>query len=643
MSVVAVIADNLDLLSISDDIQDAKVYLLSSYESTLDIISVARLVEENWGEYRAEYLSWLDSFCHHPFNGYSLKERFSDKEGYSFYWSSIINEKSIYKSPWISELFRVIALKSLLLSDCVERIILVGTDLRFQQSLRALARSLDIQFEHRPVASKKAIKHISQFRFNKKNLSKVLPKQVKAILYLMIVFYRNRRLLISFSRYKRRKMSGKRVLIVSKFPNIDIKKAQKGIFYSFFWGKLHDLMEKKNIIVDWVFLYFNNSSVTFPDSIKLIKGFYHSNQSYSLLFECLRFSDFFRVLLGYFNQRRTFKKFKKEASSFLSSPENEMYHSFLKSNLEESFAGTHAVESILFNILFKSLYSNNDYSSCFFMAEGQSWERPCCFYGNKLGERSTFGVLTSTIRSFDLRYASFSEKYFSEEKSHLPAQLTVFGDDLAANLKSMCISDELMYPVEALRYLTLNDAAIKKKINKTEDGLVFIILTCDVLDIVIHQCQFMLKYIKCYGDKEIKLIIKPHPLGNIPHAIFHDHFSGYNYEIINLPMSDLDVDLIDFALLDSSSSAAVECIYRRIPFCLLRYPRGINLSSLVRYQNLFVNTTTEMNFLVASRELFFDFLYNNDNDGFNFFFLDEKLLRWGSLLSSFVDETEEVK
>ena len=100
---------------------------------------------------------WVEGFSKLDIKGRSLESFFSLDGQFSYYWPSLISEKSYLKSPTIYQLFQLLALEEVLNQYQPTKILLVSSDRKLSAIISQLVSNIECQFIFRrqKVVSKK--------------------------------------------------------------------------------------------------------------------------------------------------------------------------------------------------------------------------------------------------------------------------------------------------------------------------------------------------------------------------------------------------------------------------------------------------------------------------------------------------------
>ena len=89
--------------------------LWRGYGAEQGVASVPQHLEANADRLRDKYLKFVHDLAEHRVGGARVVERLGLGDGFSFWWMTLIAEKSPFKSPRIYDCLRLLALEEILL------------------------------------------------------------------------------------------------------------------------------------------------------------------------------------------------------------------------------------------------------------------------------------------------------------------------------------------------------------------------------------------------------------------------------------------------------------------------------------------------------------------------------------------------
>lgn len=118
--------------------------------------SVPAYLESNAGRLRARYLAFVRELGRARVGGARVVDRLDGGDGFSFWWTTRLAEKSPFKSPGLYDALRLLALEELLRERRPGRVELDGGDAGLAEALAVLCRNLGVAFARRgPYASRR--------------------------------------------------------------------------------------------------------------------------------------------------------------------------------------------------------------------------------------------------------------------------------------------------------------------------------------------------------------------------------------------------------------------------------------------------------------------------------------------------------
>ena len=606
-----------------------KKILWCDYTDTPHDISIPNYIELNHVDLRKKYLQWLEGFSKLNIKGQQLESFFSLDGDFSYYWPSLISEKSYLKSPTIYQLFQLLALEEVLNQLAPSNIVLVSSDKKLGVLIKQLVKQKGCHFvfQYEKKASEK-----SGLKTNLKKIFHGLPCLIKGMARLIMFVWQYRSCILSKPVQELKDEHKKQILMVSPFPGIDASKAKEGIYQSSWWGELHCLLKKEGYFVNWVFMYFNNAQLNPVEALKLQNKFNQTSQQerfcslyafFNLKVLCYAIKYYFCLYMRYWQSRLILKQHVKNSPFSLLVPE-----------FRDSIAGSTAIINVLYHHLFKACLANTPTTqlACYLM-ENQNWEKSLVFQWKQKYHTPIIGFIHASIRPFDFRYADFDKKYQQAESICMPTKIAIHGHDAKVNLSTLGLPQAHIIDVEALRYLYLNGIAQHQKEVTAQSPLNILVLTGLDKNIVAYQCEFLAKLVKAYPRyKQAHFFIKPHPALVGMDRIAKKYCDELNYTLLDTPFGSLDFNQLDCAFIENSSTVAIEALYMRLPFCLMQYPGQFNLSSLIRHKHLFVKNPSELDHFfkhLSDSKAYLEEILNKEKD---LFCLDPNMHRWQRIL-----------
>ncbi len=598
--------------------EDAIIVCWSSFEVPQGGYSIPQLVEQQGELLKKEYLAWIYELGQLTINGKTIREHLAIREDFSFWWMTLLAEKSPLKSPIIYDIFRLRVLEKLYEKHQCHGLISKLSNRNLNKVLSAWCKNMSHPYSWRGQKSWK------WSFYNIRNIYNRLPHLVQAIIFLFRYVIRYRKLLFKIPPLK--KTTERSLTMVSYFPNIDMEKAANGIFWSKYWESLHNVLKEFSGSVHWIFLYSPGVQCpTLKEAIQIVNNFQNGNYhfiqewfSYGVLRRIIK--DYFWLLSRWF-QLLTIKKHL----NFTNMP----LWILLAQDCKSSIYGKVAMDGCLKLALFESGFQNLSKQDIgLYLFENQAWEKALIYSWKKMKHKKIIAVQHSSIRFFDLRY--FDDPRTYDELSWampLPDILAVNGEAAKNFLKTVSFPEKRICLVEALRYLYLNQIVKNQQNTKGKRKSALLVVTdysklASITQIKLLAQAFLTK------NKDFPLVfIKPHPYCPID-SILAKYMPLFpnDIQIVNKSLENLwGKASVVFA--SNSTTAAFEAALCGLTVIVALDPSGFNMNPLRKVPGVS---------FVASAEDLIKYLKHPQimvvpSD---YFLLDESLVGWKRLLKS---------
>lgn len=586
-------------------------------KNSSNIISITDIVENQSDTLKKKFLEIIFNFRKKKINNINLIKYFYIRKDFSYWWMTLINEKSnIAKSIYINDIIKIIALEMWLNENRINSITLYSNNKELGETISTLCKKLSIK-----------LKIISDIvKLNKNDY------QVNRFTKLFIIFYLIYYLLINIKLIKLKKLNfhktKKSITIISYFFNFNKRLAKDGKFVSNYWSELIKLIENKEINSNWLHIYSANegfSSVTEANFLLRKLNKKNINQFHFTQFSNLNFKKCIQIIKDSFKLHNLFLNFPNKNINISFNGSNTNYWPLFKSDFEKSFKYNYLVINMISFNFFEFLSSElNQQHKVIYLQENQSWEMPFIHLFNISSKATKIGFPHSGIRYWDLRY--FDGKFNDNQKlDNKPKP-----DYVAANgpiSEKFLIDDD--YPkqnivkVESLRHMhLLNKWSLKR--NTDNKQKLNILILGDYSQNINYKMLKLLEKTYIFLPKNFNFIFKPHPSKE-----------NINYKLKNIKLN-ISIKPINILLKDTNvvyasdqTTSTNDAYYRGIPVIIFLNQQILNLSPLRNLPNV--------DFVDNNPELFADKIISNSNkinkvnysDGF---YLDKDMKYWNNLL-----------
>lgn len=559
----------LDSLGVWQDKAANKIFW-SDLGSDSDSLYIPELVEKYGDELKHEYIRLVEGFGNSNIQGTSLKSALKQNEGFSFWWMTLLSEKSPWKSNEIFVVFKALILKKLLLKYDGDRIVIVSND-------RKLVEWIEAQYFN----SKKIIKHV-KVGPNKKNSKKswkdILPHKLQAVLYFLrfVISYK----CVLFSSHSK---SLKKKLVVEKdftfigySDNLNSDEFAKGTIVSGYWGRLNEKLYEQGVALNWLMLFV--STPQYP-SLKSIlrardKAFTDERESVFFLEEFSTLSMLKRVISRFLTLQRVGSKYQALLS------EKASVLSFLGEDWKSSMYGVAAVDACFkFSLLEEAIdaFSTTDVSGKgIYLYENQGWERALTYMWQKKCSQEIYGFQHVSGKFFDLRpYDGFEEGAYVE--APLPDKIIVTGESAYKSLEQFGYPTKKLVIAESLRNLYLGKL---KSIERSSEIRTLLVVTDYLKQATEHQLNILAESWEAIERNFDKVIVKPHP--NCPVDEILSKCGIAREAIIDVDNRSLDQIWCetDVVFASNVTGAALESAYIALPTLVSFSADSFNMSPL---------------------------------------------------------------
>lgn len=594
----------------------------SGYSNEGKINTVPQFLEENAEQLRARYLAFIQELGELDITGKRLIDHLEIDEDFSYWWMTLLAEKSFLKSPCIFNCLRLLALDKKLEEIEPHTLILVSGDSTLAEAIKKCAKSKGIHFQWDKV-----------FKSNHEKGLKSLYPRLPATLRAFVYFIRHiiNRWPLKKSQPNKWFSGGNSIFFFSYFVHLDSQSCEKGKFYSHQWEtlpyKLYDEGKRLNFIHH--FLY----SPDIPDTktgIRWVAKFNQESESqglHSFLDSWLSVSICWYAMINFFRLSIKMRFLKPMMRKSLKQLPYHWLWPLLEKDWVESVHGVTAIHNTLWLKLYERAISSLPKQPLgLYLFEGQDWERAFIHYWRKYGHGRLIGVAHATVAYWYLMYFNDIQTLNPDAKNTLPKPdtIAVNGKAMRNIMENAGYQPEALIDVEALRYLHLNKI---KNIYKSPSVAMAnnkLLVLGDYKPNITKSLLLLLDQL----DKSLLLkyyiFFKNHPAVD---PINIELYPNLCLQETNLHLSKL-LPTVDVVLSTINTAAAIESFAAGLPVITVLDDNYFNVSSL-RGVNGAVFVSTSLELKNALETLFNEPFVPTKN---KYFWIDPELPRWQSLL-----------
>lgn len=593
-------------------------------EELSNSISISKIIEENEDLLRSRYLSWIYDFGEMEIRGRRLVEHLTIRQDLSYWWMTLLAGKSNWAlSPQIEDGIRLLAFTYWAESHSVEQVKLVSANEALACCLRNWCKKSDIHFDWEKTAKFKRRGSLLRLIYM------TIPETIQAwIWFLKYVFGRLPLRGVGLNEWKK---SNAHRTFITYTANCVSDLTQESCFESRYWSHLPDFLKSLSCQTNWLHLYVKDDVIQNAKcAAKAINGFNSAargQQCHTTLDAFLSFRVIARTVRDWFFLLRAgmILKEEMERSSNLLPFDLWPLH---RRDWQSSIYGKIAMNNLLYlNLFEEAIKSIPKQQKGVYLQENMAWEFGLIKAWRSAGHEGLIGMPHTTVRFWDLRYFFDPRSYTRNNETDLPLP-----DKIACNGPvALSAYEHGGYPkkdlvvVEALRYLHLGRAkpamsSVSKKMNDPKRLLVLGDYLPRNTDLQMSLLEQAIKLM----DKQLKIIVKPHP----NYRINPSKYISLSLEISMEPIEKL-LTQSDIAYTSSLTTAAVDAYCSGKPVISVLDPQTLNLSPLKECAGaLFAKTPEEL----ATALTFLTSDQYEPQRAPDYFTLGDDLSRWNKLL-----------
>lgn len=590
-----------------------------------EALSIPELTEKYAKELRSDYLAWIHDIGESLIGGKSLRSRLAVDKNISFWWQTILAQKSPFVGSSIKNVFKLRIMEKLYLESKCHGIILCSSDQKIHLILSAWCAKMGHPYKRIRIKGS-----YRRTRVNEYYGLKYIFSISKAFYYFVWWLWSHRS---CFSLKRQTLLSkNKQGTIITYFPNIDYDLAKKGIFRSRYFEGLHKVINESPFNINWVFIYSEGQGITYKEALSIrdkIQGNVHEQKSsYFFLEEFINLKAVFCCLRVYtlLLLSAFWIYFIKKKFCFNNSLLN--LWPLFEVEWRDSISGHHAMSICIMHAAFQSFLSilqKQDW--CIYLWENQPWEHSLIWAWEEKKQGNLIGYQHSTLRYLNMETFEDKRTYkLTDYRLPLPDVLAINGSDSRKLLEDVGFPRDKLFVVEALRYMYLNEVSQTGGKAKDEKDSVrrMLVLTSFKQSETDAQLSLLSKAVSMDALKQYTdIIIKSHPFCPVS-AELTEKIYGLRATIIDEPLWNLwnEATVVYSA---NSTTASLETLWVGLPVIIYADYDDFNLSPLYGFPGVkFVSTVDEF---VRSLDDLPDPSVPKD-----YFCLDPQLGRWRSLL-----------
>ena len=601
-----------------------QVYLWNGYGESDSVHSVLQYVEAHSERLRGKYLSWIHELGEQAIEGTRLIDALIVEEGFSYWWMTLLVEKSLWKSPSITDAIRVLALEEIVEQRTPGTVLLVSANRQLHQVILELCRTLGIPYRWEKGVDRRTGRLSLRAVFGR------LPMPLQAL--IGIGPYVWARWALRHARSAGWFGGDRSVFFCSYLFNFDLEQSREGRFRSRYWGTLHALLKRTDLHANWLQLYLPHAAVpTAKAALDYIRRFNESGtgeEFHALPDAYLSWPIVASVLKRWFRLNSTYRRLRNIKGAFQPKSSRISLWPLLQRDWEASMRGSVAVINLLWIERFdQALRDAPRQDKGFYLCENQGWERAFIHAWRKHGHGELTAVPHSTVRFWDLRYFADPRTVQSFGAARLPQpdRVALNGPAAIEAYLDAGFPKETIRECEALRFAHANAAYEPNRPGLSDGETLRLLILTDYLPTSTTSMLQLLEAARGNMHLDETYTVKPHPHFMIDPA----HFRGLHLSVTTEPLEKV-LPKFEVAYSANMTAAALDAYLAGLEVIVMLDETQLNLSPLRGHPGVtFVSTPRE---LAAALDRAHERPETKARN-MDFFFLDPALPRWSRLLS----------
>lgn len=596
-------------------------YRWNGYSEQGGVHSLLRYCESHAEGLRDKYLAWIHDFGEIRIGKKNIVEHLAFEDRLSYWWMTLLVEKSPYKSP-LTDAIRLLAVEEILKKEKSAGVQLVTRNRQVAQAIRALCQQMDVacKWKEPPIVASRSR--------GAEAVVRDLPGFMQALLSMGRYLWTHKA--VRERTKSNWKAQDRSLSFVSYFFNFSPESAKSGAFRSRYWGGLHQLIGAMGIPANWLHLYVPHQAT--PDAksahalIKLFNLNHLEAGTHALLESYLTWPMVASVVKRWIGLNISLLRLRRIGQEFNSVRPHSFLWFLMRDDWRRSMVGTFSINNLLSIALFDAALKDiPPQQKGFYLCENQSWERAFIHAWHKYGHGQLIAVPHSTVRFWDMRYFSDLRTFQSAKPYSMPMpHLTALNGQAA--VQAYCRAgypSEAIVECEALRFEYLYKLRSRSKSLRPAGAVMRLLVLGEYSAAGTHKLLQLLETAVAQMPPMV-ITIKPHP-SNVISATDHPLL---NFSVDTEPLENILSDF-DVVYSGNMTSAAVDAYLAGLPLVVMLDETELNFSPL--------RGKSDVHFVSTPEELASELLAATHREGTRgvqdeFFFLDPEYPRWKQLV-----------
>jgi len=603
----------------------ALTYRWNGYAEGDAVHSLLRYVDTHGERLRGKYMAWIHDLGESRIGAKRLIDHLARDDGLSFWWTTLLVEKSPWKSPSIVDAIRLFALEEIIAQHNPGQLRLVSANRKLHATCARFSRDLGLAYEWEPLPGR------FLQRLTLVEVYRSLPQAIQALLSF------TRHLL---SRWPLRQADKSRwfrgeaaVFFCSYFLNLDREASVAGRFHSHQWEGLPGLLHGMGRRANWLQHYNQSSAVPNVEVAKdLVRRFNRQRDEggfHSFVDAYLSWRIVLRVVAGWLKLTVVSLRIGAIRHAFRPAGSRFSLWPLIRRDWSASIRGPVAIVNLLWIELFDEAMRDLPHQPVgLFLCENHEWEKAFIHTWRKHGHGRLIGVVHTTVRFWDLRYFTDPRTVRSTDPSPLPqADLIALNGKAAVDAyRAVDFPAESIVECEAVRYGYLGELPEQYPGRRVRGGAISVLILADSVPSCTDSMLRLLEAAVSNMDAPATYTLKPHPTASVDPA----HYPSLRLDVVTAHLGQI-LHEFDVAFASNITSAGVDAYLAGLPVVVMLDATELNFSPLRGRSGVrFVATAQEL--AEALRVPVAGARSNLDRR--EFFHLDTSLPRWKRLLAN---------
>ncbi len=601
-------------------VDDATVLHWRETDVPADHLSVPRLVEEQWSPLRATYLAWIQALGETTVAGGSIKAHLSLGDGLSFWWMTLMAEKSPMKTRTVHTAFKLRALELWCDENGIDALTYAGRDRRLDWVLSNWCRATNRHYRRQDVASDEGNGHTvlgQRVRW--------LPHPLRGLAWLAWTWWTRVRPVRRRTNTADAGTQQPQAALVSYFPNCDLQQLTAGRFRSNIWQDLHGLLDRMAGPVHWIWLFVPTTQVSLSDALTYRDGCNagSSNQRFFLLEEFVSPRTMIGALSRFLTLVARSRTLLRNGPNFRMPGSRLNLYPVVLEDWRTSLTGIVAAEAAFYAAAFGAMAESLPAPERgLYVYENQPWEQALVAAWKAHGVTQVVAHQHEAVKPLNFRL--FDDPHCFDDRSAIarprPDILATGSDQAAAAFLEAGFPKDTVRVVESLRFRNAAPVASER----TSAGKIFLVVT----GYLTEETRHMLALTAAADAKGALagyagIVIKPHPF--LPVDTFLQPLSFRSeVTVVETPLPVL-TQKAGYAFLANSTAAIYDTMAAEVPSAVCGPQDDFNFSPALEMASVPMIFSADE--LVAALEM-----PRRPTDSLPDFCTDPALSRWAALL-----------